>query len=201
MLGPRGGWVPSAGMQEPSEEDLMAVAMTGDHVALGTLVTRHHRPLFAYLYRLTGGDQPLAEDLVQETLLRVVRQRTYKPGRPFRPWLYAIATNLARDHFASAAARHATPGDADALLRRLPDGGQGPEEWALTRERGDEVRAALDGLGDEYRVVLLLRYYQEFSLQEIADALHIPLGTVKSRLSVGGGRLRRALDSVQGGVT
>ena len=63
------------------------------------------------------------------------------------------------------------------------------------------MRAALDGLGDEYRVVLLLRYYQEFSLQEIADALQIPLGTVKSRLSVGGGRLRRALDAVQRGVT
>ncbi|MBO0687568.1 MAG: sigma-70 family RNA polymerase sigma factor [Candidatus Dormibacteraeota bacterium] len=188
-------------MQERSDEDLMAVAMTGDQKALGTLVARHHRPLLAYLYRLTSGDRPLAEDLVQETLLRVVRQRTYQPGRPFRPWLYAIATNLARDHFASAAARHATAGDAEPLLRRLPDGSRGPEEWALTREQGDEVRAALAGLGGEYRVVLLLRYYQEFSLQEIADTLRIPLGTVKSRLSVGGGRLRRALDPLRRGVT
>lgn len=179
----------------------MAMAMTGDHLALGTLVTRHHRALFAYLYRVTGGDRPLAEDLVQETLLRVVRQRTYQRGRPFRPWLYAIATNLTRDHFASATSRHASPGAAESLLRRLPDGRRSPEEWALTRELGDEVRAALDGLGDEYRVVLLLRYYQEFSLQEIADTLQIPLGTVKSRLSVGGRRLRRALVPVKRGVT
>ena len=90
-------------MQERSDEQLMAAVMAGDQVALAALVTRHHAPLLGYLYRLVGGDRPLAEDLVQETLLHVLRQRTFRSGRPFKPWLYTIATNLARDYFKSAA--------------------------------------------------------------------------------------------------
>lgn len=83
-------------MQERSDEQLMAAVMAGDQVALAALVTRHHAPLLGYLYRLVGGDRPLAEDLVQETLLHVLRQRTCQSDRPFKPWLYTIATNLAR---------------------------------------------------------------------------------------------------------
>ena len=76
----------------------------------------------------------------------------------------------------------------------------GPEERALAAEQGGEVRAALAQLGEEYRVVVLLRFYQGFSLQEIAETLQIPLGTVKSRLSVGVHRLRTVLAPVQKGV-
>ncbi len=92
-------------MHESSDEQLMAAVMAGDQLALAALVTRHHAPLLGYLYRLTGGDRPLAEDLVQETFLRMLRQRTRPADRPFKPWLYKIATNLARDHFKSAAVR------------------------------------------------------------------------------------------------
>jgi RNA polymerase sigma-70 factor (ECF subfamily) len=67
-------------------------------------------------------------------------------------------------------------------------------------EQGSEVRAALAQLREEYRIVLLLRFYQGFSLQEIAETLNIPLGTVKSRLSVGVHRLRSVLAPVQKGV-
>jgi RNA polymerase sigma-70 factor, ECF subfamily len=90
-------------MQEKSDEHLMAAVQAGDQVALAALVTRRHGPLLGYLYRLVGGDRQLAEDLVQETMLHVLRQRTYQVGRPFKPWLYRIATNLARDSFKSAA--------------------------------------------------------------------------------------------------
>jgi RNA polymerase sigma-70 factor (ECF subfamily) len=86
-------------MQERSDEQLMAAVLAGDQVALAKLVTRHHAPLLGYLYRLAGGDRPLAEDLVQETFLRILRQRTHPSLCPFKPWLYKIATNLARDHF------------------------------------------------------------------------------------------------------
>ena len=188
-------------MQERSDEQLMAAAMAGDQVALAALVTRHHAPLLGYLYRLVGGDRPLAEDLVQETLLHVLRQRTYRSNRPFKPWLYTIATNLARDYFKSAAVRQRWPGgDEEEALLQLDDSAAGPEERALAAEQGSEVRAALAQLSEEYRVVLLLRFYQEFSLQEIAETLQIPLGTVKSRLSVGVHRLRTVLAPVQKGV-
>ena len=80
------------------------------------------------------------------------------------------------------------------------DSAPGPEERALAAEQGSEVQAALTELSQEYRVVVLLRFYQGFSLQEIADTLQIPLGTVKSRLSVGVHRLRTMLAPVQEGV-
>ena len=188
-------------MQERSDEQLMTAVMAGDQVALAALVTRHHAPLLGYLYRLVGGDRPLAEDLVQETLLHVLRQHTYQAARPFKPWLYATATNLARDYFKSAAVRQRwRGGDEEEALLQLDDSAAGPEEHALAAEQGSEVRAALAQLSEEYRVVLLLRFYQGFSLQEIAETLHIPLGTVKSRLSVGVHRLRSVLDPVQKGV-
>ncbi len=85
--------------------------MAGDQMALAVLVTRHHAPLLGYLYRLVGGDRQLSEDLVQETLLHVLRQRTYQAGRPFKPWLYMIATNLARDYFKSAVVRKSRRSD------------------------------------------------------------------------------------------
>ena len=90
-------------MQGKSDEQLLTAVMAGDQVALAALAARHHAPLLGYLYRLAGGDVQLAEDLVQETLLHVLRQRTYQSHRPFKPWLYAIATNLTRDYFKSAA--------------------------------------------------------------------------------------------------
>lgn len=181
-------------MHERSDEQLMAAVMADDQAALAALVTRHHSPLLGYLSRLTGGDRQLAEDLVQETFLRVLRQGTCQPDRPFKPWLYAIATNLARDHFKSAAMRlHWQGNDAEKALLRLHESTPGPEERALAAEQGGEIMAALAQLGEEYRVVLLLRYYQGLSLGEIAETLGVPLGTVKSRLSVGTHRLRAVL--------
>jgi RNA polymerase sigma-70 factor, ECF subfamily len=183
-----------------SDEQLMASMIAGDQQALATLVTRHHAPLLGYLYRLTGGDRPLAEDLVQETFLRLLRQRTRPAECPFKPWLYKIATNLARDHFKSAAVRLRSSlgsvgllGDEGNPLLHIFDHDPGPEERALAGEQGSEVRAALARLSEDYRVVVLLRFYQGFSLQEIAETLQIPLGTVKSRLSVGVHRLRAVL--------
>jgi RNA polymerase sigma-70 factor (ECF subfamily) len=188
-------------LQERSDEQLMAAVMEGDQVALAALVTRHHAPLLGYLYRLVGGDRQLAEDLLQETLLHMLQQRTYQAGRPFKPWLYMIATNLARDYFKSATVRQRwREGDAEEALLHLYDSEPSPEERALAAEQGGEVRAALTQLGEDYRVVVVLRFYQGFSLQEIAEALHIPLGTVKSRLSVGVHRLRTILAPVQKGV-
>lgn len=188
-------------MHKRSDEQLMASVLSGDQSALAELVARHHASLLGYLYRLVGGDRPLAQDLVQETLLRVLRQRTYPPDRPFKPWLYIIATNLARDHFKSAAVRQRWRGDdAEEMLRDACDSAPGPEEHVLAAERGGEVREALAQLSEDYRVVVVLRFYQGFSLQEIAETLQIPLGTVKSRLSVGVHRLRVVLGQLREGV-
>ena len=176
-------------MDRLSDEQLLAAVLAGDMDALARLVERHQGPLTGYLDRLVGADWALAQDLAQETFMRVLRQHIQRGDRPFRPWLYAIATNLARDHFKSAAVRRAIPLD-EQLEEFAPDWAAGPEEQALAAERGGDLAAALACLSAEYRATLVLRFYNELSLQEIADTLSIPLGTVKSRLSVGLRRLR-----------
>ena len=175
------------------DEDLARALQRGETRALTLLVERHHAPLLGYLYRLTGGDRPLAEDLVQETFLRVLRSiRQYHPAQRFKPWLYAIATNLTRDHFKRADTRRTDPIQTGTLS--LPDPHQ-PEPTFLAHDDARQVIAALAHLPDPQREAIILRYYQDLSLAEIAETLNIPLGTVKSRLSIGLQKLRELLEN------
>jgi RNA polymerase sigma-70 factor, ECF subfamily len=175
------------------DEELMACVSRGDREALATLVERYHASLLGYLYRLVGGDRALAEDLTQETFMRLLGRSHYQSGRRFRPWLYAIATNLARDHAKAAATRrHAAIAPEDELLT-LRDDAPGPEERTLVAEDAARVALAVSALMSDHREVILLRFYHGLSLAEIAEALAIPLGTVKSRISIGVRRLRALL--------
>ena len=187
-------------MDQLSDEVLMGEVMAGKTMALAMLVERYHAPLLGYLYRLVHGDRPLAEDLVQETFLHVLQQRGYQAGRPFKPWLYAIATNRARDHFKSAVVRRVVRQIDDEDGPQGYDESSSPEEIMLALEQGDEINAMMGRLSEEYRITLVLRFYQVMSLQEIAETLHVPLGTVKSRLSVGTRQLRKLLSPMKEGV-
>jgi RNA polymerase sigma-70 factor (ECF subfamily) len=182
-----------------SDEQLLARVMAGDRAALAPLVERHHGPLVGYLYRMNGGNRSSAEDLVQETFVRLLEQKSYQAGRPFKPWLYAIATNLARDQGRSPSAWRTTSLEHEALPE-FHDTAPGPEERALAAEQGRLVAAALERLSAEYRAAVLLRFYGGLTLQEIAEALGIPLGTVKSRLSTGTRQLQHLLRSVKEGM-
>ncbi len=186
--------------------------------ALASLVERHQGPLIGYLYRLLDGDRSLAEDLAQETFVRLItaaggETSRYRSGKPFKPWLYSIATNLARDHFKAAVTRSTLNAGAYACASRgalgtpekglteATDHSPGPEAQAIAREHGAEVAAAIKQLGSEYRAAILLRFYGGMSLQEISIALGVPVGTVKSRLSVGCRKLRDLLAPGDGPVT
>lgn len=176
-------------MDPLSDEYLMAQVTQGSRAFLEILVGRYHGPLLGYLYRLTNADRPLAEDLLQETFLRLLRQDLYQADRPFKPWLYSIATHLAYDTFRSPSARLQDPMSEAEFVADWADPAPGPEELSQAASEGESIKAALAELKQEYRAALLLRFYEGLSLQEIAIALEIPLGTVKSRLSVGVQRL------------
>src|SRR5512147_3215993 len=104
-----------------TDEQLARRVQRGHISDLTLLVERHHSPLLGFLYRLTGGDRALAEDLTQESFLRALRSiQQYQPSRRFKPWLYAIAVNVARDHFKRADTRYAVTLTDDELLA-LPD--------------------------------------------------------------------------------
>lgn len=182
--------------QSVPDEALAQQLQNGDRTALSALVERHYDPLLGYLYRLARGDRALAQDLAQETFLRALRGISgYHSSRPFKAWLYAIATNVARNHYNAADTRRAdNPAEgqdfaADAEI----------DAHLIADAEAQAVIAALDTLPDYQREVIVLSFYQSLSQQAIADVLEIPLGTVKSRLFNGVKRLReqmKAFDDV-----
>ncbi len=117
-----------------SNEELIEQVLNGDRSALAKLVERHHRPLLGYLFRMVGGNHPLAQDLVQETFIRVLKQRSYAAGRPFKPWLHAIATNLVRDHFRALRNRNSESLEG-STAQSVSDAAPSPEERPLPRKK------------------------------------------------------------------
>ena len=184
-------------MPEPSpptdsDEQLLARLREGDREVFGPLVRRYERELYGYLRRYVGDDD-LADDVFQTTFLAVFRKiQQYEPGRPARPWLYAIATNQAIDALRKQnrrADRRAdlmtAPDDEGVprpLFELLPSAQESPPDHAERGEQRERVRAVVARLPDLLREVILLAYFQGMKYRDIADALEIPLGTVKSRL-------------------
>jgi RNA polymerase sigma-70 factor (ECF subfamily) len=169
------------------DETLALNAQRGSQTALQELVERHHALLLGFLYRLSGGDRSLSEDLTQDAFLHVLRGlHSYRYPRPFKPWLYAIALNCTRDHYKRADTCHtlATP-DSEADLDGGADRAPSFEEHLVQQGDTQELATALLALPFHQREVLLLRYCQDLSLADIAETLEIPVGTVKSRLCLG----------------
>lgn len=178
-----------------NDEDLARQVQEGSNQAMEVLVERYLDPLLGYLYRLLYGERLLAEDLAQETLLQAFsRIGQYSFPRPFKPWLYAIATNLARNHYAAADTRRVVAyGEEED---RQGERGLSPEGLLDTLQEAEDLEravSALNRLPDGQREAILLRYFEDMSLAQIGEMLGIPEGTVKSRLSIGLKRLRMLL--------
>ncbi|MCZ7644084.1 MAG: sigma-70 family RNA polymerase sigma factor [Planctomycetota bacterium] len=182
-----------------TDEELFLLVREGDPEgrALTQLVKRHESGLYGLLVHLTGGDVNRADDLFQETFLRAVRAaRTFDPQRSFRTWLMSIAVNLVRDEARRRKVLNEVAlqsGEERAALQV-----ETPERTpAQSAERNDEawrVRASLLKLTLKEREVVLLHFFQGLTLAEAADALTVPLGTVKSRLHGALTRLKGILE-------
>lgn len=175
-----------------SDERLLERLRAGERDLFGALVRRYERELFGYLRRYLGDDD-LADDVFQNTFVQVYRKiKQYEPGRPARPWLYAIATNQAidalrrrnrrADQRADAVTAPDEDGQARPLFELLPAAGDQPPDAADRAEQRERVRAAVQRLPDLLRQVVLLAYFQGLKYRDVAEALDIPVGTVKSRL-------------------
>ena len=174
-------------MLELSDLELVAHAQASPQAArraFAVLVKRYERPLFNFILR-TVHSRALAEELFQDTFVRALRAlpafRTQAENASVRAWLYRIAVNLCRDEVRSARfqAAHAL---SQELGDDLPHAGPTPEAAAQTEQRARAVRAAVMDLTEPQREVILLFQYQGLTYPEIAEALNIPLGTVKSRM-------------------
>lgn len=168
--------------QRRSDDQLMLMVQeTGDHAAFAALVRRYQKPLFGYLYRCTG-DRYAAEDLFQETFMRIYQARAaFNRKLSFSAWAYRIATNAFLDMRKKKAVAMEKPA-GDDVFSQYASGHDGPDKALLKKAKSQRVQELLSGLPDRYRTVLLLVHYQGLSLKDVAAALGIPVGTVKSRL-------------------
>lgn len=165
----------------PDDRELMARVREGEQSALELLFTRWEGPLFAFFDRV-GAPPSALEDLTEEVLVCVYRQRQrYDPARPFAPWLYGIARLVWRDYLRHRRRNLARTAPPEAVAGvRAPE--PGPARTAEAREAADALHQAVEALPDALRLVFTLRHYQGLSYQDVAEALHLPLGTVKWRI-------------------
>ena len=181
----------AAPSEATDEQLLLRYRDRGDAAAFELLVHRYERPLYNYLLRYLHSAS-LAEDVFQSTFLRVYEaSASYSGERPLRPWLYSIATHLAIDALRkegrrqafSLEERHTTDeSDLGTLRSVLESSVQTPLEQLEADEREKWTRQAVDNLLDHLRVTLLLVYFQGLKYHEAAEVLHVPVGTVKSRV-------------------
>ena len=171
------------------EKDLICRAARGDAEAFRQLVEAYQTPAYRLAARMCGPDS--AEDVTQEAFLAAWRALPeFRGDCRFSTWLYRLVSNAAIDCLRREK-KHRDTGDVDDL--ELPDGGPSPQEQAERSDTRDAVRRALDRLSPEHRQVLLLRFMQELDYGEIARALNVSEGTVKSRINRGRKRLRKIL--------
>ena len=166
-----------------------------DMELLADLVERSQRRLVRYLLYLIGR-RDYAEDLAQETWIRVLQRGSQYNGRQrFDLWLFAIARNLAIDYLRKKgkAVQTALPNDRDAMLL-LPSSGPSPFEAAARSEDAIRLAGQLQILSPLYREALLLRFQEDMSLPEIAQVLGAPVTTVTSRIYRGLAALRSAFE-------
>lgn len=175
------------------DEALLERARRGDRGAFTTLVARHQDGLYTMALRLLGRPEDAA-DVVQETFLRCYVNLPVLRGVSVRGWLYRVACNAARDVHRRQVRRPTSPlDDPEGKIIDLPDPATGPDATAEARERAAVIREAILRLPDEYRHAVVLRDVNDLSYEEIAAALRVPLGTVKSRLSRARGLLAEML--------
>ena len=177
----------------------------GEAAAFDRLVAERTGEVYALLCRLTE-DAEEARDLTQETFLSAFRHvAQFRGDSDVRTWLYRIAVNQARNRWRWWRRRRrdatvsldapAAPGSDAPLSARLSDAGAAdPEQSALRRERERALQSALGSLSRPYREAVVLRDVEGLSYEEVAAALEISVGTVKSRLSRGRLELRRRLE-------
>jgi RNA polymerase sigma-70 factor (ECF subfamily) len=179
--------VPGARLDERTDDELMLLARGGVADAFDGLVRRHQARVLRVASRYLGL-RSAARDVGQETFFELYRALPrYQARGRFTGYLYRLLLNQCRR---AVRARRAT----DPMPADLPSAAPLADEQVLDRERHREIQRAADGLSHKLREVLALRFGAELSYQEIADALDLPLGTVKRRLFDALERLRRDLE-------
>ena len=182
--------------KKPSDEDLIERFQKGDLYAFDLIVKRYKEQLLNFVYRFVG-NQEEAEDIVQETFLRVYRKRkAYKRIAKFSTWIYTIAGNLSRTELRRRKRRKlfsVTDMGYEDRDYEISDEGYNPENHTEGVIQEEIIHAEINNLSPKFREVIILRDVQELSYEEISKIIRVPIGTVKSRVNRGRLKLQSRL--------
>lgn len=189
-------------LRTASDQDVVLRALDGEETAYRELVRRYERPVFSLIFRMVR-DRELAEDLAQETFVKVLNAiESYRPEFKFSSWVFKIANNTAIDHLRrreldtlsiEGSPHAATPEAVEATALQLGAIQPSPLDHVEARELGGEIEAAIRRLRPEYRSCIILRHIEGRSYEEIAEILSLPLGTVKTYIHRARNELRDIL--------
>jgi RNA polymerase sigma-70 factor (ECF subfamily) len=182
---------------------LVRRCVSGDSAAWEEIVQRYHRRIYNICYRFAGTSDD-AQDLTQEVFIKMYRTlSTYDMGKgAFMTWVTTITRNLLVDHFRKTKQDRLTDSldtppseheDAQPLGEQIADLSRPPDVQVQSRETRETVHRALQKLSPELREAVILRDLQDMDYREIATALKVPEGTVKSRINRGRAELARLL--------
>ena len=169
-----------------SDQNLVQAYIKGDHSAIEVLINRHRSKVYTYIL-LTIKNQQLAEDLFQETFIKVIqslRGGKYKDNGKFLSWVIRIAHNLIIDHFRKEKQMNAISNDDSEVdlfnSKKLSD--SNIEELIINSQIKSEIRILINELPDDQREVVLLRHYGGLSFREIADQTDVSINTALGRM-------------------
>ena len=188
---------------EADEQALLQRAHAGDGAAFDALVLRHQQQAFAVALRMLG-DYHEANDVTQDAFVRAFRAiGTFRGDAKFSTWLLTIVSNLCRNrrrwwarhrHYCAVSLDDPSETDEGSVAQEIADPAPGPSAAAMSAEVQRQIAAALDGLDEASRAVVVLRDVQGLPYEDIAQILRCRVGTVKSRLNRARLRLRALLD-------
>lgn len=166
-------------LNQLSDELLMEKLKAGDSSAFGHLYDRYSVKLFRYILRLLNGNHMKAEDFLQDVFLRIIEHsNSFQEYQIFKTWIYAIATNLCRNEWRNTENRN------KLMEKHIPweTANKLHEDKVEINEFKTQLNKKIAQMDTQTREIIILRYYQEMSVKEIAEIISIPDGTVKSKL-------------------
>ena len=179
-------------LDDRSDEELMELYVEGEARAFKVLMDRYSGPVFNFILRRCGGSRDVAEDVLQDAFVRVIKNASsFKQKAKFKTWLYTIARNLCIDALRRASYRRhpsldqplsRTENSGGTLMDKVPNADAGAEQAAGDSQFKVRLQVALDGLPEEQRDVFIMRELQGLKFWEIAEIVGTSENTIKSRM-------------------
>lgn len=179
-----------------SDRALISAYKEGDERAISTIIERHRRKIYNYIYLLVK-DRDIADDIFQDLFIKVInslRADKYNDNGKFMSWVLRIAHNLVIDHFRSVKTKGAVSADSTMVLNDKKLSDSSVEDKMITSQNESDIRKLVDHLPIEQREVVIMRHYMNMSFKEIADHTDVSINTALGRMRYALINLRKMIE-------